>query len=630
MYFDFVYETGRKITIFPKIKSLDKKFKQVEFPYTSAEFLSGIFIWFLMLALAGLFFFLLHNSTGNAFFLLASYAFVFASVLLSFSAYIYGASIWYTQGIMQQREEMLQALLEMANYIGLNASLEYAFIETSKGLSGVLGKQFKDIAKKLATKQYKTLGEAFEDYIPVWLEINPDFVKGLTVLQTAALAPLSERETMLREGIKTIIQSYYTMGKRSTERLSNQAKNLISIGVMLPMMSLIMLPMVSIFLPQLINIPLLIFAYNILVPSLLALFAMNFALHRIQVNTIDLSLSPKFKKVPPWLYIACAGIAFLFSMPAIIHFFTMDISTKVGIAREYSFQALFIVWLAVFGVFLAVELFLFIYYKLNERTWKEMREVEDDIPHMLQVITSYLTLNRPMEAIFEDVKSDYIRHGFKKHAVVKIFDEIINALYNTKKTLGEIVDTKIAEIIASKRLLQIFRRLINFAETDIKSAAKAAKMIRSHTLSIFRLDNYIQTLLNDTAATVEVSAKGLAPVLGATAVIMSVAIVMALEYISNLFENLGELFGLSFSLELVDISKIIAPTVIEIIVGLYIVLNLIVLGAFLANVRYGTDRYRMAKTIFNTLLIGFLIYTLLTVFGIYLFTEFVFKGVLLK
>jgi len=630
MYFDFVYETGRKLKVFPKSQTLEKKFKQVEFPYNSAEFLSGIFIWFAIPLFLSVLFFLVQATTHIEFFLLLSYVFFFISILLAFSAYLYGASIYYTQGIMQQKEEMLQALLEMANYINLNTSFEFAFIETSKGLTGVLGKQFKDIAKKLELKQYKTLGEAFEDYIPIWMEINPDFVKGITVLQTASLAPLSERENMLKEGIKTIIQNYYTMGKRSTELLSNQAKNLVSVGVMLPMMSLILLPLVSVFLPNFINVPLLIFIYDILCPTMLVLFAMNFALNRVQVNTIDLSLSPKFKKMPQGIYLIAILIAFCLAIPAIFHFSSINMNTKQGVAREYSFEGLFTAWLLTFGIFLAIEVFVYIYVKLNEKTWLEMREIEDDIPHLLQVISSYLVLNRPMESIFEDVKMDYKTHGFKRHAVVKIFDELIEALYNTKKTLADIVNTKLPEIVASKRLIQIFRRLINFAETDIRNAAKAAKMIRTHTLSVFRLDNYMQTLLSDTSATIELSGKILAPILAATAIIMAVAIVMSLEYITGLLEGVGKAFNLEISLTLVEPSQIIPPTVVQVVVGIYLILTLIVLGVFLANVKYGTDRYRIGKTVLSTLLVGFLIYSIMLLLGIVLFTTFIFKGVLLR
>jgi len=344
MYFDFVYRTGRKIKIFPKIASLEKKFKQVAFPYSSSEFLSGIFVWFFSLFLIGTFFSFLANVYTSPFFLFSSYLFYFASVLLCFSAYLYGANIYYTQGILRQKEEMLQALLEISNYISLNTSIEYAFAETSKGLGGVLGTQFRQILEKLEKKQYRTLGEAFEEYIPIWIEINPDFVKGLNMLQTAALAPKHERDLMLREAVNAIIQSYYSLGKRSTETLSNQAKTLISIGVMLPMMSLIMLPLISIFLPQLINVPLLIFIYDVFCPALLLLFSMNFALHRVQVNTIDLSLSPKFKPMPKSFLVVCIILALVFAIPGILHFMSIDLSTSEGVAREYKFESLFNIW----------------------------------------------------------------------------------------------------------------------------------------------------------------------------------------------------------------------------------------------------------------------------------------------
>jgi hypothetical protein len=524
---------------------------------------------------------------------------------------------------------MLQALLEIANYLSLNTSIEYAFIETTKGLTGTTGKQFRDIQQKIEIKKYSTLGDAFEDYIPKWMEINPEFVKGLNMIQTSALAPLGEREPMLRECIKTIIQSYYNIGKRSTETLSNQAKSLISIGVMLPMMSLIMLPLISVFLPNMINVPMLIFIYDISCPALLMLFAMQFALNRVQVNTIDLSLSPKFKKMEPIFPYLCAAIIIVAAIPAAVHFLDMDLSTQEGVAKEYDFWSLVVVWGMLAGLVAGICIYLFRYITLNEKTWKEMSEVEEDLPHLLQIISSYLVLNRPMESIIEDVKSDYIKHGFKKHAVVKILEEITNSMYHTKKTLGEIVEKKLPEIIASKRLVQVMRRIVHFADIDIASAAKSAKMIRSQTLSIFRLDNYMRTLLNDTFATVSVSIKALAPILASTAVIMSVAIVMSLEYITNEMENIAKSMGLrDFTLQLVDPSTIIPPTVVLAIVGIYIILTLVVLSIFLANIKYGSDRHRIGKTIFSTLVSGFALFTLMLFFGTFAFTQYLFKGVL--
>jgi len=273
--------------------------------------------------------------------------------------------------------------------------------------------------------------------------------------------------------------------------------------------------------------------------------------------------------------------------------------------------------------------YIYFYTKLNERIWKEMREVEEDIPHLLQIITSYLVLNRPMESILSDVRKDYIKHGFGKHPVVKILAELEESFFRTKKTLKELVDKKLPEIVASHRLIKIFRRIVHFTDIDVKSAAKSAKMIRSQTLSVFRLDNYLQTLLNDTYATVSVSAKGLAPILASTAVIMSAAIVMSLEFIAKEIEKIAASVGLTdFTLRLVDPKSIIPPTVLEGIVGIYLLLVLFVLGLFLANIKYGSDHYRIGRTILGTLVAGFLIYSIMLLIGNLLFTTYVFRGVL--
>ncbi len=377
------------------------------------------------------------------------------------------------------------------------------------------------------------------------------------------------------------------------------------------------------------NVPLLIFIYDVSCPALLLLLSMQFALNRVQVNTIDLTLSPKFKKMPNIIPIMCVVIAIVLAIPAALHFSTIDMSTAEGVAREYQFESLFNVWLLNFGLCLAIVIFTFLYVKLNEKTWNEMREVEDDIPHLLQIISSYLVLNRPMESVLRDVRSDYVKHGFKKHAVVKILEEIERAFYDTKKTLMQIVETKLPEIIPSKRLVQIFRRIVHFADIDIASAAKSSKMIRSQSLSIYKLDNYLRTLLNDTIATVGVSAKALAPILASTAVIMAASIVMSLEYISQEIAGIAQTVGLKdFDLELVDPTSIIPPTVVAAIVGTYIVLTLVILSVFLANIKYGSDRHKICKTIMSTVITGFAIYSAMLMLGLYMFTNFVFQGVM--
>lgn len=618
--FYLLFELGKKFTFFPDVESLDKKFSVIDFDYKSSEVLSGISIFLITTIFLSLITFFIP---------ILSYIFLFLGLMLSIGAFLWVNSINYSQKIILLREEMLQALLEISNYISLNYSIEAAVKQTANSLDGVLGKQLKKINDGIDGKKYNTIGEAFEKYIPLWLDINPDFVKGINLLQTAAIAPEKERDDIINEVIETVILSYYDSGKRLTEKLSSQTKALISIGVMIPMMSLILLPLITIFLPQIADSTLLFFVYAVFFPTILLFMSMNFATNRVQVNTINLESSPLFKKMPLPLFIIPIGIALIFLILPIFHILTIDLSTTAGVAREYSLQSIFIIWTGILGLFLAIQLFCFVYLKLNEKLWKDMDETERDLPNLLQIIASYLSLNRSMESIFDDIIEDYKRHGFGQHPSVKIIEKIKLALYNTKKSLKDIAQTILPSIIPSKRMNSIIKRIINFTEIDSKSASKSAKTIRNQTLSIYKLDDYIQTLLSETISIVSLTVIMLSPLLATAATIMAAAIVMSLEFIKQQINSvITSIGGRELELAFVNIQQIIPPTTLQFIIGIYFIQTTVILAMFLATIRSGSDKYKIAKTIFESLLISFIIYSVLLFGGYYLFTEVIFKGVI--
>ena len=604
----------------PKIDEWDQKFELVEFPYTSAEVASGAVIYLIVLLFLAIATFALP---------LLPYLFGFAGIIIAFAAVLWAISIEYTQRIVAFREEMLQALLEMSNYISLNTSMESAVASSADNIGGTLGKQFRDIVEKLKTKKYKTLGEAFEHYIPIWLKINPEFVKGLNLLQTAIQAEISERDTIINEVIETVLLSYYDSGKRSTETLSNQTKTLISMGVIIPMMSLIMLPLVTIFMPQMANFPLLFFVYVIFFPTVLLLMSMNFATNRIQVNTVDVRRSPRFREIPKILYFVMAVLAFVFFLLPAAHLMTIDLSTPETIAREYSFESIFIIWMGLLGIVLAIGLTAFIYSKRNEKVWLEMDETERDMPHLLQVLASYLSLNRSMESILGDIVNDYKRHGFGNHSTVKIIGRLNEELYNTKKSLKYLMEKTLPLLAPSKRMVQVLTRINLFTEIEQKSAAKSAKMVREQTIAIYKLDDYIQTLLAETISIVSISTTVLSPVLATTATVMAAAMVMSLEFIKQKINSVLLAVGSeAIDLELVKMNQIIPPTLLEILVGLYFIETTVILSLFLSNIKSGTDRYKISKTIYQNLFVAFMIYSVLLFGGYLAFTEMIFKGVL--
>ncbi|MFH0955251.1 MAG: hypothetical protein V1777_04050 [Candidatus Micrarchaeota archaeon] len=623
MYFEFIYQLGQSFTFFPKVDSLDERFKLISFPYKSAAILSGIAIYFLAFVLISMVFWF--------FFPLGSYIFFFFGVILAVGAYIYATSIFFTQSVIAFRDEMLQTILELANYVSLNTSMEAAIFYISETASGTLGIQLREIRQKMEKKEYITLGDAFERYIPLWLQINPEFVKGLNLLQTAAMSTPDVREEIINEVVETVIQYYYESGKKFTETLSNKTKTLISIGVMLPMMSLILLPLITIFLPKFLDATILFFIYDIFFPMLLLVFAFDFATNRLQVNTVNITHSPEYKKTP-WIFFVLAGLIALFlAIPAFWHLSTIDLSSQTSIAREYSLGGLINVWFAVLGLFFAAWLLSFFYYNQHEKLWKKAKEIEEDIPHFLSILASYLSLNRSLESALVDIQDDYKRHGFPKHPSIIMLENIRLTIERTKMTLKDIIDKKILSLTPSLRMVQTLKKIVLFTDIDQKNAAKSARMIRNQTISVYKLDSYIQTLLVETSSLVDITVTVMAPLLAVAATIMALAIVMSLEFIKQQITSILQSVGgqtMSINLQLVDMTSIIPPTILAIIVGIYLMETVTILSIFLSNINFGTDRVQIARTLSKNLMVSFILYSGLLFISYYMFTELLFRGVI--
>lgn len=615
-----IYKLGKRIPI--KIVSIDEKLQFVQFPYNSTSVVGTSIIFFVIFMLLSF----ISVLYGSSFFV---YLFFFFGIILAIALYIYPVSIFYTQQIIDYREEMLRAIMRMSTYISLGQSIEHAFIETSKDLNGTLKLQFENIIEKLRVKKETTLGGAWRHYIEKWNEINPEFVKALKLLQTAAMSPKDEQTTIINEILETIILAYHIQGKRFAEELASKAKTLIAVGVLLPIMTLMILPLISIFMPNIIKPSLIAFIYDVFFPVILLLMALHFSANRIQVNTIKIEQSPFYKKTPLIIYVICILIFIAFAIPTLIHLKTINMTTIETAAREYALESVFAVWLIAFGLALSIYVFTWFYLRRNKKIWQDVFDTEADFPYLLQIFSTYLSLNRSLESVVPEVIDDYETHGFKNHPVVAVFRELKQKLYTTKRTIMDITTKTLPKICPSKKVSTNLAQIISFTDISQQSASKAAKMIRQQALSIHKLDDYIRGLLSETVSLINITTTMLAPLLAAAAVIMSLAIVMSLKFITMQLESIQSSMGVvgGSTLSLVDITKIIPPTLIELVVGFYLLSTIIVLSIFASNIKIGNDRYMMVKNI-NSNMFGFMIYSVILFGGYILFKELVFKGVL--
>jgi hypothetical protein len=615
-----IYKFGKFIPMI-SLPEVDEKLAFILFKYRSKDIL-GVAV----LALIICFFLALVLSPFSPFF---KYTFVYLGIIISIFLYIYPTKIYYAQQMIDYSEEMLRAIMKLSTFISIHTSMEYSFKETALDLRGTLRLQFDDILTKIKHKEYSSLGEALSLYIPQWNKTNPDFVKSLKLLQTAEISPESEKKQIITEVIETIILSYHQSGKRFAESLASKSKSLVAMGVLLPIISLMILPLASIFLPGIVSAPLIAFIYNIVFPSVLLVMALNFSVERIQVDTIHLEDSPKYEPVPFLTYVMSAIIAAILAIPTYFHAASINLSTAELASREYTVSSILMMGAAPFGIVIAIWLFTKAYLKQYEKMWDDVSEVEQDFPYLLQIFSTYLNLNQSVESIIPEIINDYETHGFKDHSVVRIFKELDLRLRTSKKTIEVLFTEHLPKICPSHKVSQSLKHIVSFTNISQKSAASASKMVREQTLSIYKLDDYIRSLLSETVGLISITVTFLAPLLSAVAVIMSLAIVMSLSFISDQLETISSSMGAQVKgLELVDIQTIIPPTIIELIVSIYLIEMILVLSLYLTNIKIGNDRYQFIKTLNSNIIFGFMLYATILISGFVIFRSYIFKGVI--
>ena len=612
-----IYDIGTVIPLKYRINSLDEKLEFTFFPYNAMDIIltTGVVLAFFLIT--GTF---LSAISSFLFSTMAFFGLISAVILL-----IYPFNIRYTASIMEYSEEMLRAILHISTYVQLGVSMESAFLQTEKNVSGILRKQFEDINNGLQRKSYTDLGQAISKYVEVWNKTNHYFVKSIRLLQIAAFSSEEERERLIKETIETLMVNYTTLGKRATEELSKKTNMLIAGGILLPILSLLGLPILSVFMPQMVTPEGIAFVYIILFPTIVLVAALSFSSKRVQIDTIRIKDSMDYKPMGKAPLIIALAIIILCAVPTIISLTT--VLSAAGRDND-SLKFFIFAWTAGAGVALGVYIYANSYVKRYKTLWEKIRDIETDLPFILQSFSTYFTLNTPFEKVIEGVVDDYENLGFKDHPAVKGFKGIRHMLLTSKMTIGEIIRNHVSKLIPSSKVCTVIKQIVTFEEVSQRSAAKASSLIRRQVIDTYKLDDYIKTLLSDTVGLINISITFLAPMLCAAAVVMTFAILKSIVFITDQLAMISTIFGgQEIKLTLIDVTQVVPPIFISAIVGIYLLEMIIVLSIFQTQISIGSDFFQTMKTMASNM-IGYAIYTVL-LFGGYFFVNIVlFKGVL--
>lgn len=612
-----IYGLGAAIPFEFEIKSLDDKLKFTFFKYKAKDVLMSSVLTFVFFLVLGM----ILGQLSHFFYTTLVFLGLIFAVMLS----LYPFNIYYTHQMMEYSEEMLRAVLHLSTYVQMGVSMEAAFLETEKNLTGILKKQFEDINNSLKRRVVSELGSALNKYVETWNNANPYFVKSIRLLQIASFSSEKEREILIGETIETLMVNYSTIGKRAAEDLSKRANMLITGGILLPVLSLLVLPILAVFMPEVVKPSTIAFLYIVFFPTVVLVAALSFASKRIQIDTVRLRESSEYKPLKRAYLYMCIGLAVIVGIPTLI---TMNAVLTKTMPNIDSLLYFFLAWLGGAGIAVAAYIYASIYVRKYNALWDKIRDVEMDLPFILQSFSTYFALNTPFEKVIDGVIDDYENLGFKDHPAIKGFKGIKHLLITSKDTLVTIIKTQIRKLIPSSKVCTVIEQIVTFETVSQESAAKAARTIRRQVIDTYKLDDYVKTLLADTVGLISVSITFLAPMLCAAAVVMTFAILKSIVFITEQLTKVSALFGgEAIQLNLIDATKVVPPIFIAAVVGVYLLEMIFVLSLFQTQISIGSDFFQTMKNLKSNMS-GFFIYSVLLFGGYIAVNVLLFKGVL--
>ncbi|MCX6821228.1 MAG: hypothetical protein NTW30_00470, partial [Candidatus Aenigmarchaeota archaeon] len=199
-----------------------------------------------------------------------STAFAGFALLGFFAAWVYYNPTLTAMSIRAKASsEMVLCILYMAISLREIPNLESAVASAAGNLNGPIGKDLKRLMWKLQMSQIFSIEDGLNNITFKWYKEGKEFVEALKLLIASIHQPPEMGEKTIDEAVSVVLSG-------TNERMNRYARNLkmpvmlvFTLGLMLPVISLVMFPLIMIFLPDIVNVTFLIILYDIIIPGVL-------------------------------------------------------------------------------------------------------------------------------------------------------------------------------------------------------------------------------------------------------------------------------------------------------------------------------------------------------------------------
>lgn len=546
--------------------------------------------------------------------------------------------------------ETVSIILYMVTYLSLNPVYEKAVQFAASRCHGPLGNDLKKVIWDVESGKFANIKEALASYSKKWILWNEDFVNSLILLQLIEIQPSeAERNEILKTATERMMVSTHLKMEKYAARLRIPSTLLMLFGIMLPLMGLVMFPLVSIFLTHSVN-PLYIgIGYTVLLPF----FLWWFLYRMIAKRPATYSHSEKLEEVKPKRYIEVKRLrlrlpiiptafllGFLIAMPGLIYFIqlfsywhfvfsTYPYQKALRVWGEYSlsryeptemlgdtFRAMFVVW----GIGFAVSFATYFRSKKPYEFDKYVRKLEREFEDGLFELQSALHQDIPVETAILKVIEQYKRLKRERSPIAQFFSSLYRRISQSAVSIRDALFGK--EGLITKLPSSLIKNIMGIVTSALSKgpliASGVAKNIVSYLSRLREIEHTIRKNMSEIVSNLTMQGEFITPFISGIVASSAVIIIQLLQAVAKAIEAIEKMYSFGTdvggsmynTLSLININKVMPPTLMELIAGIYLVESVIITAIFLTGIARGFDKVQRDYLISRMLVVSIILFSL--------------------
>jgi hypothetical protein len=560
-----------------------------------------------------------------------SFPFLFFILMVVFSVFLFYFVNGYPARLankwrLKASSQMVPAILYVVVYMRHTPNLEKAIGFASEHLQYPLALDFKKVFYDVEIGRFSTIKDSLDNYLETWRDYSIEFIESFHLIESSLFEPDNLRRiTILEKSLQVVLDGVYEKMLKFTHDVRSPLNTVYMLGVVLPTLGVVLIPLASAMIGELIKTIHVFILFNLIIPFLVFYLTDKIMLLRPggHGETELLERNPLYYKYKTNKPYAAAFLLtfplFVLGMLPLIFGFT-PLPEMIGLQKDYTFVELgmgflgneqlfgfisdasgttgpFGIGALMFSMLVPLSIALFFSMAFKEKTEElivereKTKQLEAEFNNSLFQLGNRIGNGIPPEIAFgkiaESSKGLRTEDFFRRvnYNIRQGGMSVENAIFNQS--------TGALRYYPSELISTSMKILVESAKKGLSIAALSLMSISEYVKNIHKINQRLQDMLAEIVSDMKSNMTFLAPLLlgvvvGLAAMITAILNKLDLSELSG--ADLGGISNFVGEDGIFQLSQMIPPYYLQLIIGVYIIEIIFILTTTLVTIDSGENK----------------------------------------